>query len=344
MRSFFRKFSHIANLPAAEKNGSEEWLAYEATFLERLTETLSLDLENPSELKALDELAGNVGPQGYLELAPTAIAQGVEIDGETVERVRKRLMAYEERGIGATNFREYFLFQCRRGDGVLNRAAALLRSEEKPNELLSVLRFLRKRLPAGPFGEILSRLADGRLRSHPPMEGLWADGSISWGAPDLIFYRKDGSWSIQVPPEGEDWPEQLRIALKMRRDTLLRVGEFLLTEQRLFFEEGPPAIRPLRQKDGADRLGLNSSTFSRAIRGKCIRTPFGFYRLGQLFCRSRESSSLLLEYCIGEIFRDSPAALLRPKREMAALLLSRYGIRLSTGTICEKIRHLLGRK
>jgi DNA-directed RNA polymerase specialized sigma54-like protein len=345
MRSFLREFSRAAGPAVAERNGESEWLADEPTFWERLTGALSLDLEDSSELTVLEELVGNVGPQGYLELTPEEIALRAGVDGAAVEAVRKRLMDYEGRGIGAADFREYFFFQCRQSNGVLSLATALLRSERRARALPSALRLLRRRLPSGPFAEILSRLADGRLRSHPATEGLWECGRFSWGAPDLIFCRKNGDWSVRALPEQDgDRPEPLRMALSMRRDMLLRIGEFLLAEQRPFLEGGPLAIRPLRQKDGADRLGLTPSTFSRAIKGKCVRMPHGLYRLGDLFCRSRESSPVLLGHCLGEIFRDDPAALLRPDRETADLLLRRYGINISTRTTREKICRFFGRR
>ncbi|MDR0678874.1 MAG: hypothetical protein LBF24_01330 [Puniceicoccales bacterium] len=48
--------------------------------------------------------------------------------------------------------------------------------------------------------------------------------------------------------------------------------------------------------------------------------------------------------CCGEIFRDDPAALLRPDRETADLLLRRYGINISTRITREKICRFFGRR
>ncbi|MDR2664419.1 MAG: hypothetical protein LBB14_02745 [Puniceicoccales bacterium] len=347
LRPFFQKYLRGENLSPPKNGGGEEWLAAEPSFRERLVGALSLDLEDSSELVALEELVGNVGSEGYLELAPAEIARRAGIGDAALERVRGQLMAYGERGIGATDFREFFLFQCRGSrESAFTRATALLRSNGNVRGLIPVLRLLRRRLPADSFASIFSQIADGRLRSRPRTEGLWEGSQFSLGAPDLVFFRKDRDWTVRALPEEpeEGCQKFLQVALEMRRTTLLRIGEFLLETQWPFFEEGPLAVRALCQKEIADRLGLSRSTVSRALQGKWTRGPWGLFPLGHFFSRSRESSPLLLGHCFGEIFRTDPATLFLSNRELADLLFRRYGIHLSPRVTCDRLGHLFGKK
>jgi len=72
-------------------------------------------------------------------------------------------------------------------------------------------------------------------------------------------------------------------AVAMRQATLLRVVQAVFREQLPFLQQGRSAIRPLRMSDVADRLGLHTSTVSRAIAGKHVQTERGLYRLRDFF-------------------------------------------------------------
>ncbi len=73
-------------------------------------------------------------------------------------------------------------------------------------------------------------------------------------------------------------------AVEQRHRTLLRIMEALVEEQRAFFsEEDIKALRPLTLRQIAERIGVDMSTVSRAIRRKSVRTEKGLYRLKFFF-------------------------------------------------------------
>jgi RNA polymerase sigma-54 factor len=72
-------------------------------------------------------------------------------------------------------------------------------------------------------------------------------------------------------------------AVHQRQATLLRVVDAVMREQQPFLARGRTAIRPLRMSDIADRLGLHTSTVSRAIAGKHVQTDRGVFRLRDFF-------------------------------------------------------------
>ena len=72
-------------------------------------------------------------------------------------------------------------------------------------------------------------------------------------------------------------------AIEERHATLLSIGRCLMSLQRDFLEHGPSALKPLTQSQVASLIGRHASTVSRAIAGKSLDTPYGVFRLEQLF-------------------------------------------------------------
>ena len=72
-------------------------------------------------------------------------------------------------------------------------------------------------------------------------------------------------------------------AVAHRQDTLLRVVQSVMREQQSFLQLGKSAIRPLRMSEIANRLGMHTSTVSRAIAGKHVQTERGLFRLRDFF-------------------------------------------------------------
>jgi RNA polymerase sigma-54 factor len=80
-------------------------------------------------------------------------------------------------------------------------------------------------------------------------------------------------------------------AIDQRRATILRVGRAVFLRQRAFLEQGPRAIRPLRMAEIAEDVGLHTSTISRAIAGKWVRTPHGVVPLRDFFDGARGAAA-----------------------------------------------------
>jgi len=72
-------------------------------------------------------------------------------------------------------------------------------------------------------------------------------------------------------------------AVRHRQQTLLRVVQAVMKEQAPFLAQGRSSIRPLRMSEIADRLGMHTSTVSRAIAGKYVQTERGLFLLRDFF-------------------------------------------------------------
>lgn len=68
-----------------------------------------------------------------------------------------------------------------------------------------------------------------------------------------------------------------------RRSMLCTCAQAVLDEQRAFFTDGVSPIKPFTMVELANRLGVHTSTVSRAVRGKYIACQWGVFPLADFF-------------------------------------------------------------
>jgi len=78
-------------------------------------------------------------------------------------------------------------------------------------------------------------------------------------------------------------------AIKSRRETMLKVMNFILEKQIKFFKEAGKHFEPMYEKDVAANIGMDISTVSRTVRGKYVQTNFGIYELKSFFSNAVRS-------------------------------------------------------
>jgi len=71
--------------------------------------------------------------------------------------------------------------------------------------------------------------------------------------------------------------------IQQRFDTILKVTEAIVENQRHFFDHGEVAMRPLVLREIADQVGLHESTVSRVTTQKYMLTPRGIFELKYFF-------------------------------------------------------------
>lgn len=148
------------------------------------------------------------------------------------------------------------------------------------------------------------------LQPHPgrPFQAHESDYLM----PDVIVTKKKGRWHVALNPEhmpklrvngryqgfikrADTSKDQLQLkqhlqearyfinSLESRNETILRVSQCIVEEQRAFLEYGEEAMRPLVLRDVAQTLGIHESTVSRATANKYMLTPRGLYELKYFF-------------------------------------------------------------
>lgn len=128
--------------------------------------------------------------------------------------------------------------------------------------------------------------------------------------PDVVVRKYRGRWMVNLNPEAmpklrinqlyaqilqqnrgssSGLSSQLQEAkwliknVQQRFDTILRVSQAIVDQQRQFFDYGEVAMRPLTLREIADLLGLHESTVSRVTTQKYMATPRGVLELKYFF-------------------------------------------------------------
>ncbi len=80
-------------------------------------------------------------------------------------------------------------------------------------------------------------------------------------------------------------------AIEQRRQTMLKVMNFIVDRQREFFERGVQHLRPLTLREVAEHIEMHESTVSRVTNEKFVQTPRGVFPLKYFFSSGLSTSS-----------------------------------------------------
>ena len=94
-------------------------------------------------------------------------------------------------------------------------------------------------------------------------------GSANEGGGGLSAQLQEARWLIKN--------------VQQRFETILKVSQAIVDRQRMFFEHGEVAMRPLILKEIAESVGLHESTISRVTTQKYMMTPRGLFEFKYFF-------------------------------------------------------------
>ncbi|MBP6490991.1 MAG: RNA polymerase factor sigma-54, partial [Thauera sp.] len=177
-------------------------------------------------------------------------------------------------------------------------------------ELLAERNFARIRKLTGCDDEAL-REAQALICSLDPHPGSrYSTTETRYVLPDVVVRKLRGQWTVSLNQEamprlrinrlyasllqqnraqGGGLGGQLQEArwliknVQQRFDTILRVSQAIVDQQRQFFDHGDVAMRPLTLREIADQLELHESTVSRVTTQKYMATPRGVFELKYFF-------------------------------------------------------------
>jgi len=301
-----------------ERRFTEQRLVRPQSLHESLKVQLGCQPLSEEERRAGQALIDHLDEHGYLEgsLEELALELGVEVP--LLAAGLKLIQRFEPLGVGARDLRECLMIQLEQTDACSSLAYRILQEhfplfvQHRCSAIATALNVPVQEVEAAC--ECLKRLnpKPGRLFSGelPP--------SI---IPDLIVTRRDRHYDVELNDQGmpqvginrsyhrmlkdpetpEDAKEFLLKKFRQaswivksideRNTTLLAIGRCLISLQRDFVEQGPKALKPLTQSQVASLIGRHASTVSRAIAGKSLDTPYGVFRLEQLFASAVSQGS-----------------------------------------------------
>ncbi|HEX6314263.1 MAG TPA: RNA polymerase factor sigma-54 [Gemmatimonadaceae bacterium] len=214
-------------------------------------------------------------------------------------------------GIGARDLRECLLIQLREDKDTESLTYRLV-DEAFPDLIAHRWNDLAKRFGVEPAA--VQAAADGLARLDPKPGLKYSDQTDGYIIPDLIVEKIGTRYQVflndtgmprlrlsrsyqeiardkkKMTPENREfiaskmnsanWMIQ---AIEQRRQTMLKVMNFIVDRQRDFLEKGIQHLRPLTLREVAEHIGMHESTVSRVTNEKYVQTPRGVLPLKFFF-------------------------------------------------------------
>jgi RNA polymerase sigma-54 factor len=214
-------------------------------------------------------------------------------------------------GVGARNLRECLMLQLK--DAGLEHSVPYRLVRDCFEELIAHRwSEISKRFGIAPSD--VQRAADEIAKLDPKPGLLYSAGTDNYIIPDLIVDKIDGRYHVflndaNLPRlklskayqeiardkkkfDGEskefissklnsaNWMIQ---AIEQRRQTMLKVMNYIVDRQRDFFEKGVQFLKPLTLREVAEVINMHESTVSRVTNEKFVQTPRGVLPLKFFF-------------------------------------------------------------
>ncbi|MGH7672790.1 MAG: RNA polymerase factor sigma-54 [Gemmatimonadales bacterium] len=135
-------------------------------------------------------------------------------------------------------------------------------------------------------------------------------------------------------------------AIEQRRQTMLKVMNFIVDRQREFFEKGIEYLKPLTLREVADVINMHESTVSRVTNEKYVQTPRGllplkfFFSSGLSTTTGEDASARSIKAQIQKLVDDEDARNPLTDQQIVQMFEQR-GVRIARRTVA-KYRDQLG--
>ncbi|MCX6959819.1 MAG: RNA polymerase factor sigma-54, partial [Verrucomicrobia bacterium] len=276
---------------------------------------------SPDELRLVEFIAGSLDEDGYLRVPLSELSSSGGDSLLALEKALTKVREFEPAGVGAADLADCLLLQLsRRGEGNC-LAARILR-----HHLPQLARHRYDEIAKDLGVHVSDVAAASRLIStlEPKPGRPFAEADEQGVIPDLIVIRGGGDQEGFVVRLNEEDLPRLRISseykdlladrgeneelllylrdkirgarvflrsLQQRQQTLLAIGNQIVSRQEEFFKRGPSALKPLIMAQIADAVGLHVTTVSRAVSGKYMETPQGLFEMRYFFTPGFQNSN-----------------------------------------------------
>ena len=230
---------------------------------------------------------------------------------EEVSRMLETVQALDPAGVGARDLRECLMLQLK--DAGLEQSVPYRLVRDCFDELINHRwSEISKRFGISPSD--VQKAADEIAKLDPKPGLVYSDASDNYIIPDLVVEKIDGRYHVflndaNLPRlklsrayqeiardkkkfDGENkefisnklnsanWMIQ---AIEQRRQTMLKVMNYIVERQREFFEKGVQFLKPLTLREVAEVINMHESTVSRVTNEKFVQTPRGVLPLKFFF-------------------------------------------------------------
>jgi len=236
-----------------------------------------------------------------------------------IEQMLAIVQRLDPAGVGARDLQECLVLQMKE-QGDTASLTYLLVHDAFQDLIAHRWNDLAKRFGVEP--QAVQAAAD-ELARYDPKPGLkYSDRGEAYIIPDLIVEKIDGQYRVflndsgvprlrlsrsyqeiardkrKMTPENREfiaskmnsanWMIQ---AIEQRRQTMLKVMNFIVDRQRDFFEKGIEYLKPLTLREVAEVISMHESTVSRVTNEKFVQTPRGVLPLKFFFSSALSTAS-----------------------------------------------------
>jgi RNA polymerase sigma-54 factor len=356
--------------PAADEESDwTEWSKAPVSMRDNLRGQLMLwpmsDRDRALAHMIIDELTDAGYLETPLEELAALVAPADEVEPRELAAVLKLVQRLDPPGIAARSLQECLLLQLEEvPEGAPGRAIALKIVKEH-FDLLARREFIHLQQILH-CDETALHTARTLIRNQDPRPGRrFAPDDTRYVVPDMVVTKVRGNWVAHLNPAVQPqvrinrayaeiaacrgscdsgFTRQLQEArwllrnVEQRFKTIQRVADAIVARQKVFFNYGEAAMKPLALKDIATELGLHESTVCRVTNGKYMATPRGLFEFKYFFSRQLATedggacSAMAIRALLKELIAaENPQAPLSDAQ--LARMLAEQGLRLARRTV-----------
>ena len=334
-----------------EKEAEINYLTDEKNFFQILEEQLSYFKIETKIKKICVFIINNLNKKGYLELSKIEIKDILEVSDKELDEAFDVIHSLEPYGVGAYSLEECLKIQLKVKNLIDDKLFLFI---DNYLYLLADKKYDLIKEKLNINDEQLFNYIDIIKSLNPIPSRGYSVGKVKKIIPDIfvetkkdeVFYEINRASIPQINVKdkiNDKYYKKLNeivSCIEKRFETLDKIMEIIIREQKSFFISQDKEINTLKISDVASELNLSPSTVSRAVKEKYIKTNFGIISLRKLFYL--DSTVFLYQQKILEYIENEDKEQPFSDQDIVKLL-EKEGIKIARRTVT-KYREKLGYK
>ena len=334
-----------------EKEVGINYLTDEKNFFQILEEQLSYFKIETKIKEICIFIINNLNKKGYLELSKIEIKDILEVSDKELEEAFDIIHNLEPYGVGAYSLEECLKIQLK-AKMIIDKKLFLFIDNYLYFLADKKYNLIKEKLNIND--DILFSYIDIIKSLNPIPSRGYSVGKVKKIIPDIlveikedeVFYEINRASIPQINIKDKvnvkyyKKINEIVSCIEKRFETLDKIMKIIISKQKKFFTSQGKKINTLKISDIANELNLSSSTVSRAVKEKYIKTNFGIISLRKLF--NLDSAIFLHQQKILEYIENENKE--KPFSDQDIVnLLEKEGIKIARRTVT-KYREKLGYK
>ena len=334
-----------------EKKVEINYLTDEKNFFQILEEQLSYFKIETKIKEICIFIINNLNKKGYLELSKIEIKDILEVSDKELEEAFDIIHNLEPYGVGAYSLEECLKIQLK-AKMIIDKKLFLFIDNYLYFLADKKYNLIKEKLNIND--DILFSYIDIIKSLNPIPSRGYSVGKVKKIIPDIlveikedeVFYEINRASIPQINIKDKvnvkyyKKINEIVSCIEKRFETLDKIMKIIISKQKKFFTSQGKKINTLKISDIANELNLSSSTVSRAVKEKYIKTDFGIISLRKLF--NLDSAVFLHQQKILEYIENENKE--KPFSDQDIVnLLEKEGIKIARRTVT-KYREKLGYK